>query len=340
MAALICDGVGKLCSSCGSICVLPCRIVSKVCALVCDVTGKLCSGPFCVYSITAVALNLPSIIVSGKSLSNGFGDCKGSVWLLVNLILCVINIGAAWYISAKSQNLNDPELQNRTTMYSRIVHLLCYDPVIAVYILLLVFFFCWLGVGVNWKVSDQIYDGGGCNDEVSGAVKTSIACGYSFFGVGFMALCCSLCVAGCDGRRFTNDNNSTIQQENPTNQQTPTQLQSNYLAPQSPDRVDVENNIPVATLVDDQTEKKSNYAGHNTYGATVPASAVVQPEPSAPPSPSKAASAGATVGDKIGKIFSADEKKQAKLQQHGAKAGEVVSGGISAAKNFLGMKKG
>jgi len=322
MAALICDGIGKLCSSCGSICVLPCRIISKVCESVCSVTGKLCSGPFCVYTITTIAINLPSIIISAKSLSKGFGDCKGSSWLLVNLILCVINVLAAWYISAKSQDLNDTELQDQTTMFSRIVHVLCYDPFIAIYIILLAFFFCWLGVGIGWKASDQIYNGGGCNDSVSGAITSSIACGYCFFSIGFMALCCSLCVAGCDGRRFTSN----------TAQETPTQSQ--YA---SPTHTDVENNIPEATLVNVQNEKLDNQ-DHNTYGA-VPAVAVAQPAPSAPPPPTIAESKGATIGGKVGSILTADKTKQAKLQEQGAKAGLAVSGGISAAKNFLGMKK-
>mmetsp|Transcript_13008 Transcript_13008/g.15266 ORF Transcript_13008/g.15266 Transcript_13008/m.15266 type:complete len:332 (-) Transcript_13008:468-1463(-) len=331
MAALICDGIGKLCSSCGSICVLPCRIISKVCESVCSVTGKLCSGPFCVYTITAIALNLPSIIISAKSLSKGISDCKGSSWLLVNLILCVINILAAWYISAKSQDLNDPGLQNSTTMFSRIVHVLCYDPFIAIYIILLAFFFCWLGVGIGWKASDEIYNGGGCDDSVSGAMTSSIACGYSFFCIGFMALCCSLCVAGCDGRRFSNN----TAQETPIQEQT--QPQSQYSSP-SPTHTDVENNIPVATPVNVQNEKP-DYKGHNTYGA-VPAVAVAQPIPSAPPIPTNAESKGATIGGKIGSILTADKTKQAKLQEQGAKAGVAVSGGISAAKNFFGMKKG
>jgi len=338
MAALICDGIGKLCSSCGSICTLPCRVLSKVCGSACNAAGKLCSGPFCLYTITAVALNLPAIIIAGKSLSNGFNDCKGSMWLLINLVLCVINIGAACYISAKSQDLNDPELQAHATMFSRIIHVLCYDPVVAVYILILVFCFCWLGVGVKWKVSDKMYEGGECEDGISGAMSASIGCGYAFFSIGCMALCCSLCCAGCDGRRFNNntDNpvntNSTIQQENLTQQ-------DNYVAPSTQPNADVENNIPVAIPVPAQMGK-SGYAGQTTYGATVPATAEVQPIPSAPPLPSTATTKGAKVGEKLGKIFSADEKNQAKLQQHGATAGDAVSSSISAVKKFIGSKKG
>jgi len=264
-----------LCSACS----LPCRAVSTICRTVCNVTGNLCSGPFCLYSSTTLAFNVPPIVagtmvlVSNHRINGGCGD--GYLWLLVNTCLCVCNIGAAWYIATRSSpNPDDPGLLRQvssssasptstsTTRIGRSMHLLCYDPVIAVYILLLVFFFCWLSVGAHWKISGRMHVGeGGCSESnnIDGAVDTSIGCGYSFFVVGSIALCCSLCCAvgyGVDdGHELdTTNNTSTSQEEHLLPEQNPA-----YAPPSAPPlslmrqlNTDMENLIPVA-MPDDTT---------------------------------------------------------------------------------------
>jgi len=285
MAALICNG---LCS----IVTIPCRIISNVCTSFCDVTGTLCSGPFCMYSITALALNLPPIISTGETLSNGFSESKGSSWLFINMICCISNIGSAFYISRSLQNRNGAELQRNTTVLSRALHLLCYDPLIALYILILIFHFCWLGTGAAWKFSDRIDD--------SVALNISIACGYSFFSVGCIALCCSLCVACCCGGRnstddttyrLLNDGNESQTQEQNSNSANSTQLFTDLIndieAAQSCD-------IPLATPVYNQAGEHATEvldpepSAPTLHSGSVGAAAViVQPEPSAPPLYSK-----------------------------------------------------
>ena len=141
------------------------------------------------------------------------------------------------------------------------------------------------------------------------------------------------------GRRFNDTNAHQSAHESSIQHETPAEQKNSYMAPLSPPHKDVENDIPVATPVDTNTGK-SSHTNYGTHAPTVPDVTDTQPSPSAPPSPSKSASAGAAVGGKLGKIFSADEKNQDKLQKHGAYAGEVIGGGISAVKNFIGSKKG
>jgi len=262
-----------LCSACS----LPCRAVSTICRTVCNVTGNLCSGPFCLYSSTTLAFNVPPIVagtmvlVSNHRNTGGCGD--GYLWLLINTCLCVCNIGAAWYISTRSSPNPDDRSSSAspttsTTRIGRSIHLLCYDPVIAVYILLLVFFFCWLSVGAHWKISGRMYAGGG---EFDGAVDTSIGCGYSFFVVGSIALCCSLCCAvgygvdddGHDELDTTNNTSPTSQEEHLLPEQNPA-----YAPPSAPPlslmrqlNTDMENLIPVA-MPDDTTT--SNHEEHGS----------------------------------------------------------------------------
>jgi len=324
MAAIVCQGLGKLCT-------LPCRVISAVCGIGCDGIGKLCSGPFCLYNISTLALNIPPIAVGAKAISKVGDDCKGATWLLADMCFCVTNIAAAWYISSKLQNREDPQLQGRTTTFSRAIHILCYDPIMAVYLLLLIAFFCCICVGTSWTVSGKMYEGGNCDDDIGSQFHTAIGCGFAFFSVGFMTLSCSLCIAGCDGRRYSN--NAAYNETNNTQQETTTQ-QTNYQ--------DVENFIPVATPVENTAKPSSA-----SYSSTAVPSKVVEPEPSAPPLPSEetrsngigdAKSVGEKFGKKIGKLLSVDEGKQAALGNTGAKAGAAVGNGLSAVKKFAGLK--
>jgi len=257
MASLICNA-----------CLLPCRAVSTVCRTLCNATSRLCSGSFCLYNITTLAFNIPPIAAGTMRLSHGLGGCEGSMWLLVNTCFCVINIGAAWYISARSQNPNDHELRGRATMIGRSMHLLCYDTGMALYILVLISFFCWLCVGVHWKASGRIHEGGECSDAIDGAIAKSIACGFSFFLVGSIALCCSLCAAGCDGRRF-NDANFDELDTTASQEEDLIQEQNAYAPPfmeHSP--TDVENLIPIAVPDDTILDQQENESQEQYSDAT------------------------------------------------------------------------
>ena len=209
MAAILCNGLINLCEgaclNCGKICTLPCRVLSSVCKPLCDATATLCSSPFCIYGTVAFLFNIPPIVVGLMALPNVSNGCQASIWLLVNVPLCIINIIAAWYIAVRIQNRDDPQLRDKRTSLSRASYLLCYDPWVAVYILILIGFFAWLCTGVSWKATGEINANGSCEDNVLDLVNSSIGCGFSFLTIGFSALCISLCVAWCDGREYQDD---------------------------------------------------------------------------------------------------------------------------------------
>lgn len=69
---------------------------------------------------------------------------------------------------------------------SSVQHTLCYDPLVAIYIIVGIGFMIWLSVGVG-KTGD-------CGmGNVDSYLSNSIICGFVFITCGGMAFCCSLC---------------------------------------------------------------------------------------------------------------------------------------------------
>ena len=102
MAAVLCNGISNLCNgSCeilGSICTLPC----KACGVVCEGVSKALRSPFCVYLSVTIGLNIPPVIFAVEAFAIHDGGCNTAlIWLVVNAILCAVNIAAAIYISSK-----------------------------------------------------------------------------------------------------------------------------------------------------------------------------------------------------------------------------------------------
>ena len=103
MAAVLCNGLGKICStSCTlltSILTLPC----KACGLACEGLSAALRSPFCIYLSVTAGLNLPPIVFAVQAyLINGDDGCDAVWrWLLVNTVLCAVNVIAAIYISWK-----------------------------------------------------------------------------------------------------------------------------------------------------------------------------------------------------------------------------------------------
>ena len=325
MAAVLCKGLGKLCSGCTKICTIPCGIC-------CDTLGSLCSNPFCLYVAVTLAFNVPPIALGITAVGQAFGECQASLWLLVDVILCAINIWAAIYVAAKYR---EPSGEQRG--FNRAKQILCYDPSIAVYILVLCGFFIWLCVGVSWIFGGQLY-GVDCVEGVKHLMSTSIGLGFSFFGVGFLALCISLMLSCCMDQRPGGSN--TVYEIPPThtNQHNTNKPQANPEAaahPYSQNR-DSENNYPSksATAVPVSNEQEPVYA------------TVV--EPSAPPmsaqndeldGEAKAVASGVKFGGKIGKLVNADDKTKVKLESTAAKANVAANKGIQAMKKMAGISR-
>lgn len=325
MAAIICKAFGDFCTGCTKICTLPCT-------LCCDTTANLCSNPFCLYVAVALGFNIPPIAMGIFAVAPAFSGCKASLWLLVDLIMCGVNIAAAIYVAAKYRQQN-----GESRGFDRAKDILCYDPAIAIYILVLIGYFAWLCVGLSWIASGQMYDGGMCADGVANLINSSIGLGFSFFGFGCMALFISLCCSCCMDGSGADD---TIYQMPPnTNQQSNNQgTSAMFTKPSAPPAQDVENNTkyPTATAVPAD------------INGSVPLTARVV-EPSAPTregdnfsldKEAEAAASGAKIGIKLGTFVRADEQTKAKLQYAGAKANVAANKGLAAVKKMAGMSRG
>lgn len=72
----------------------------------------------------------------------------------------------------------------------RIKHVLCYDKGMAVYILVIVVWTVWLGMGVTRRFVFD--DGNEACDELVGYLNITIACGYMWATMVCFAFCCSL----------------------------------------------------------------------------------------------------------------------------------------------------
>lgn len=207
MAAILCQSISSLCSAtcsgCGKICSLPCTVCSSVCKPLCEGVRKLCTSHFCLYGSVAIGLNLPQIIFSFSGMSSI--GCKGSQWLLVNLLFSLSHIVAAFYLASQSTSWDDT------------LKTLCYDPWIAGYILVGIASFVWLCMGLDWATSGAIANGN-CSDNIGKLVYDSIYCGFAFFGVGMTALGISILISMCMGRNSSwsggNANGNGVKDQN------------------------------------------------------------------------------------------------------------------------------
>ena len=324
MAAILCKGLGALCNGCTKICTVPCEIC-------CKSTGSLCSNPFCLYDAATLVCNIPPIALSAAAVGETYGGCRTSLWLLVNMILCAINIWAAMYVAVKYR-----EPKGELRGFRRAKHILCYDPAIAVYILILIGFFVWLCVGISWNFSNQLDldDDFDCADATMGFVGTSIVLGFSFLGLGFLALCISLCLScfmegpvGGDDIVYevppihTKQNNTS----KPTNPKP-------YYVDEDPE-VNYYSTKPTTAI-------PVNNAQEPVFATVV--------EPSAPPMPAqnddldaeaKAAATGTKIGGKIGKLVNANDKTKVRLETTAAQASVAANKGFKAMKKMAGFHR-
>jgi hypothetical protein len=312
MAAILCKGIGDLCTGtckcAGSICEAVCTGPCKLCAGCGSVVADLCSSPFSAFVAVTLVAQVPPIAVGLLELG-GFPSCRGSVWLLGAVVLGAINIAAAFYLALRIGNRQDESLQQFRSAYSRASHLLCNDPWIAVYILFYIFFWVWLCLGSAWNWSGLTDEDESCSDTVVGNVRLSVGLGWFFVFGGSMALGASVCCTFCDNRDYggeTTTNGATSNNmNNPTtpsppfdaeNPQPTPPSQQHFPAKQpnvySPEGVEVDDDgIPVAhaeaipTPMPPPADIDSKYATASSSAETKKSSTAepMMPPPSAPP---------------------------------------------------------
>ena len=165
-------------------------------AIVCRNVSDLCQNPFCLVVTATSFINIAPIVVGLQSLSTS-ASCKGSLFCTVSMLFAMVHIGASFYVASMISNRNSRRLAGQSTAASRFTWLLCHDPWVAAYIIVLILFFAWLWVGLTWRLDDEVHDGNYCPNHVGSWVNTCIACGFSFFTALFWSLVASFCVACC-----------------------------------------------------------------------------------------------------------------------------------------------
>ena len=210
MAAVLCKAFGELCSAASHVVCLPCR----ACNLGCEAIGDVLLSPFFPYLALTFALNLPSVVYGIRAASS---LCDFSQWLIGNAIFAAVHMLAATYIvntirssrpiessaPAKDATSSIEEGKYYSNFWTphgsnekgaenscqRIKHVLCYDKVMAVYILVFIGWLMWLSVGISEKINKN---GNGCNAQEH-YVTVSLFCGYFYLSMVFFAFGCSLC---------------------------------------------------------------------------------------------------------------------------------------------------
>jgi len=227
MAAILCESISKIlrgsCEAVGTVLTLPC----KACGFATEEVTKLCRSPFCLYITVALGLNIPPIIFAGKGFVGGGGNggeacASAATWLYVNALLCLIHIAAAVYVSLKITHVPEedenaapyveasvgnkaaeqPEktlvkqmmkhtlgTDSRAKSCSRVREIICYDPVVAIYIIIGLFYMVWQTMGLSHMGVD-------CGEGLDGFVTNSIMCGFMFMSLGGMAFGISVCCLG------------------------------------------------------------------------------------------------------------------------------------------------
>jgi hypothetical protein len=225
MAAVLCKGIGDICTGickctgavCHTICVTPC----KLCASSCGGMADVCASPFAVFVAFAVIAQLPPIVV-GLMEVTGIPNCRGSVWLIGAIVLGAINIAAACYLAVQIRNTQDPNLQHLQSAVARATHLLCHDPWMAAYILVLLIFFVWLCLGATWSLSGLMDEDESCSDSILRSTRIAACFGWFYVFGGSAVLALSFCCACCDQRNYgATTTQATPDVENPNSPQPP-----------------------------------------------------------------------------------------------------------------------
>jgi hypothetical protein len=86
--------------------------------------------------------------------------------------------------NSDNTNMGDPYT------FNRIKHVLCYDTGMALYILVIIVWVVWLGIGVTRRFVFD--DGNEVCDELVGYLNITIICGYMWATLVAFAFCCSL----------------------------------------------------------------------------------------------------------------------------------------------------
>jgi len=140
--------------------------------------------------------------------------CEQAQWLVVNLVFSVLHVAAAFYFGKMVSKRGEPTASSQNSsppsVFGRASHLICYDPWIAAYIVVLIAFICWLFLGFV-----RLIQSANCEDILQIWLGLSIACGFIFLCNGIISFIASFCCASCIPAENQNNPNWSISQPTP-----------------------------------------------------------------------------------------------------------------------------
>ena len=153
-----------------------------------------CDRPFAVtLSLVFVFLCAPALALLGLA-SGAAAECPaGSMaptWAFVFGGVCLVSFGVAVYVFCKFNEPYDLDNPKDRSYSARMGRLMCEDPVIAIYICVLIFKFIWLIMGVVWSPF-------GCPQGFTTMYSLMEIFGWVFFACGGVYIMAQLCWVTC-----------------------------------------------------------------------------------------------------------------------------------------------
>ena len=239
---------------------LYCRNSCASCGSYMTTLKHICTHPFGMFVTVTVVSNLPPMLlalteVGHLDATTSTAYCPASVWLLGNFLVCWVHIMASFYIAV---SINHNSKKSRQTVFQRAVQLFLYDPVVAVYILLVLGYIVYLFVPQWWGMlrsntssnnnnnsnddQYQYYDNNsnsnsknnnqGCTIYVHEKVIATIGFAWAFLAFGFGSLLLSFGFAYVDSsskkKQKTGHPLASISEQEEDEEETETDDQTQY----------------------------------------------------------------------------------------------------------------
>lgn len=187
MAAIICKPITSFLNF---LCTAPCKIC----------TGG-CTNPLAAFCGVTFVTQIPLAAMASLGVGGLFQGCKGSQWLVGMLAASISHVVASVYLARRVTNRTDEVLRDRHTAWNRISYLLCNDPFIAFYLLVVLFFIVWLVMGSAWSIGGTMRNGG-CGTDVGDRVGIVLGLGWFYLIAGPSVLMCNMCCVRCDKKDY------------------------------------------------------------------------------------------------------------------------------------------
>lgn len=173
MAARLANAICLPCEAIIKGCDKGCMYMGKACDSMCGCCEKGCSGcmdwfeealsqPYAMCVSFTVLANLGPALGFVYFLIQGWGSTEKyncphpmDIWLLVMMGLWLCNTLFGWYLFNRLNKQNDedddPNLSPARNEYNRACKFFMYDPVVCVYIIVILFAFVWSMLGFSWR---------------------------------------------------------------------------------------------------------------------------------------------------------------------------------------------